>query len=127
MPTFLRTPSRPPNPVQWEPTPAPQATRIIDWMARLASETPNGFFVSYATTTAAVAPAMYGPDATSPPSSRRLSCRVTSTKCQGWRLLALAERWPGSTIRRSTSSGIGLFLDSRAARDVGAGSEQGCV
>src|ERR1700730_4176341 len=40
-PTFLATPSRPPKPVQLEPTPSAHAVRIIDWMARLASETPT--------------------------------------------------------------------------------------
>lgn len=35
-----------PKPAQFEPTPSAHAVRIIDWTARLASETPNGLLRS---------------------------------------------------------------------------------
>jgi hypothetical protein len=83
---------------QLEPTPSAQAVRIIDWMARLASDIAYGFF-SQATMIAPAALAVYPPVRTSEPSLRKASRSRTMTKCQGCALRALALRRPASTMR----------------------------
>ena len=59
----------PTHPVQFEPTFSDHAVSTIDWIARLASDTPNGDDLSIATAMANAACALYGPEFTIEPSS----------------------------------------------------------
>src|SRR5256712_8778572 len=67
MPRSGFTSVNPRNPTQFEPTLSDHAVRIIDWIARLASDTAYLVF-SMATTAARGACAIYGPDRASLPS-----------------------------------------------------------
>ena len=58
----------PTHPVQLEPTPSDQAVSTIDWIARLASDTPYCDDLSIATTMANADCALYGPEGTIEPS-----------------------------------------------------------
>ena len=87
--------------------PSAHAASSIDWIARLASDTANRV-LSVATTTASGAWAVYDPLLASDPRRRRVFLSRTTMKCQGCRFIPLPVRRAASTIRRTTSSGIGL-------------------
>ena len=122
MPRMGFAPSRPPKPAQFEPMPSDQAVRIIDWTARLASETAKSVS-SMHTTTANGACAMYGPECAIPPSLRSVSRSSTAMKCQGWRLAALGESQAASTMRSAEVGREGLFGELADGEDGADGFE----
>jgi len=76
------TSSNPRKPTQFEPIPSEHVVKIIDWIARLASDTAN-FVLSITTTIASSACAIYGPVRANTPSYLSVSQISTTMKCQG--------------------------------------------